>query len=83
MSFPALPNEHALAVLFMTALAQYLFTREKIPLESSSLFVLVALVLGFEVFPFTGTAGVVDPVDFFHGFRMWHVLQVPHITGVY
>ena len=50
---------------------------------TSSLFVLVALVLGFEVFPFTGTAGVVDPVDFFHGFRMWHLLQVPHITGVY
>ena len=46
MNFPALPNEHALGVLLMTALALYLFTREKIPLESSSLFVLVALVIG-------------------------------------
>jgi di/tricarboxylate transporter len=68
MNFPALPNEHALGVLLMTALALYLFTREKIPLESSSLFVLVALVTGFEIFPYTGEAGKVDPVDFFHGF---------------
>ena len=68
MNFPALPNEHALAVLLMTALALYLFTREKIPLESSSLFILVALVVGFEVFPFANESGVVNPVEFFHGF---------------
>ncbi len=68
MNFPALPNEHALGVLLMTALALYLFTRERIPLESSSLFVLVALVIGFEVFPFHNESGQLETVEFFHGF---------------
>ncbi len=68
MDFPALPNEHAVAILVLTGVALYLFTREKIPLESSSLFVLVALVVGFELFPYdTGTERL-NPVDFFHGF---------------
>ncbi|NIP17706.1 MAG: SLC13 family permease, partial [Xanthomonadales bacterium] len=57
-----------MAMLLMTALALYLFTREKIPLESSSLFVLVALVIGFEVFPFESEAGRLEPIEFFHGF---------------
>jgi di/tricarboxylate transporter len=55
-------------MLLMTALALYLFTREKIPLESSSLFVLVVVVIGFQLFPFENEAGRVEPVDFFHGF---------------
>jgi len=33
---PPLPNEHALAVLALTVVALYLFTRERIPLETSS-----------------------------------------------
>ena len=45
MYFPDLPNPHALAALAMTVLALILFTREKIPLESTSLFVLVTLFL--------------------------------------
>jgi di/tricarboxylate transporter len=68
MNFPALPNEHALAVLMLTGLALYLFTREKIPLESSSLFVLVTLVIGFELFPLRAGTETLDPVEFFHGF---------------
>ncbi len=52
MDFPVIPNLHALAVLLLTVLALILFTREKIALESSSLFVLVVLVVGFELFPF-------------------------------
>ena len=44
MPFPALPNDHALAMLLMTVVALFLFTRERIPLQSSSLFVLVSLV---------------------------------------
>ncbi|HET6592590.1 MAG TPA: SLC13 family permease [Xanthomonadales bacterium] len=68
MAFPDLPNVHALAVLLLTMLALVLFTRERIPLESSSLFVLVALIIGFELFPFSGPFGQVDPADFFHGF---------------
>jgi len=68
MVFPDIPNVHALAVLLLTVLALFLFTREKIPLESSSLFILVTLIIGFELFPFKGPFGEVRPTDFFHGF---------------
>jgi len=62
------PNVHALAVLFLTVLALVLFTREKIPLESSSFFILLCLSVGFELFPFHTDSGVIHAVDFFSGF---------------
>ena len=68
MDFPIIPNAHALATLLMTGVALFLFTREKIPLETSSLAILVTLVIGFEVFPFASSRGSIDPVDFFYGF---------------
>jgi di/tricarboxylate transporter len=68
MALPDIPNLHALSVLLLTVLALFLFTREKIPLESSSLFVLVALIVGFELFPFTSPFGMISAADFFHGF---------------
>ncbi len=68
MTVPPLPNHHALAVLALTGVALVLFTREKIPLETSSLLVLVTLVLGFEIFPYGNTDGVLRAVDFFQGF---------------
>jgi di/tricarboxylate transporter len=68
MNIPPLPNQHALAVLLMTVLALLLFSREKIPLESSSLFVLAALVTGFEIFPFRSESGWLEATEFFHGF---------------
>jgi di/tricarboxylate transporter len=68
MLLPDIPNAHALAVLLLTVLALFLFTRERIPLESTSLFVLVTLIVGFELFPFGGPLGNLQATDFFHGF---------------
>lgn len=68
MNFPSLPNAHALAVMLLTLVALYLFTRERLPLESTSLAVLVALTVGFEVFPFSSGGRVLHGVDFFLGF---------------
>jgi len=68
MIFPVIPNPHALAMLLMTGVALFLFTRERIPLESSSLAILVILVTGFEIFPYDGPRGAIDPLDFFQGF---------------
>ncbi|MDX1460930.1 MAG: SLC13 family permease, partial [Xanthomonadales bacterium] len=68
MSFPIIPNEHALAVLLLTAAALFLFTRERIPLETSSLLVLVLLVVGFELFPFHQGDVELDTQRFFYGF---------------
>ncbi|WP_144392342.1 SLC13 family permease [Pleionea sediminis] len=67
---PAVPNNHALAVLLLTVFALYLFRREDIPLETSCLGVLLTLIIGFEVFPFIpeGRDNVVKATDFFSGF---------------
>jgi len=62
------PNMHALAVLLLTLLALFFFTREKIPLESSSFLVLIVLAAGFELFPFEADGGVLHAVEFFQGF---------------
>jgi len=68
MDFPQIPNTHALVMLLMTGVALFLFTREKIRLESSSLAVLVTLVIGFELFPYSGPRGPIEPMTFFYGF---------------
>lgn len=61
-------NPHAYAVLGLTLLALFLFTRESIPLESSSLFILCLLVLGFQLFPYTGPEGTFNATDLYAGF---------------
>lgn len=68
MDFPQVPNTHALVMLLMTGVALFLFTREKIRLESSSLAILVMVVVGFEIFPFEGARGAIEPMTFFYGF---------------
>nr|WP_321514153.1 SLC13 family permease [uncultured Pseudodesulfovibrio sp.] len=68
MIFPPPPNPHALAVLGLTAVALILFSREKISLESSSLFILAILAVGFEVFPFQAEGKEFHAVNFFMGF---------------
>jgi di/tricarboxylate transporter len=68
LTLPPPPNAHALAVLILAVVALILFTREKIPLESSSFLVLIGLAVGFEVFPFQVDGGVLHSVDFFRGF---------------
>ncbi|MEZ5540559.1 MAG: SLC13 family permease [Pseudomonadota bacterium] len=65
---PPLPAPHALAVLLLTALALFLFTRDRIPLETSSLAVLVLLTVGFEWFPYRDAQGTLHTVEFFSGF---------------
>jgi di/tricarboxylate transporter len=68
VNFPAIPNAHAAAVMALTLLALVLFSRDRIPLESSSLFILCLLAVGFQLVPFETSTGVVQASDFFHGF---------------
>lgn len=66
---PILVDAHGWAVLILTAVALILFTRDNIPLESSSLAILIILVTGFTLFPYTKDGEVVlGAVDFFAGF---------------
>lgn len=52
----------------LTLIALYLFSRESIAIETSSLTVIAVLTVGFSLFPYEGTAGPFDPLRFFAGF---------------
>jgi hypothetical protein len=58
------PDPHAIAMMALTVLALYLFTRDRIPLELTSLGLVAVLAMGFALFPYGG----VRPADFFTGF---------------
>ena len=62
------PDAHGIAVLVLTVVALFLFTRDRIPLESSSLIVLILLVAGFQLFPYERGGTALGPVEFFAGF---------------
>ncbi len=68
MNIPDLPNYHALAMLLITMIALYFFRRDDIPLETSSLAVLVILCLVFTVFPFEINGKHLEPSSLFFGF---------------
>jgi len=60
----AAPSAHAIAMLVLTGVALYLFTREQLPLELSSLGLLALLTVGFSLFPHPEVA----PTELFYGF---------------
>ncbi|MCZ6458053.1 MAG: SLC13 family permease [Gammaproteobacteria bacterium] len=60
----AAPNAHAIATMLLTVLALWLFTRDRIPLELSSLGLIALLATGFSLFPFAD----IKPTNFFRGF---------------
>ena len=61
---PDLPNPHASAMLVMTLIALYGFSRDNWRLEITSLSLLVVLVVGFTLFPFADF----NPSRLFSGF---------------
>jgi len=66
---PTTIDVHGVAVLILTVVALALFTRDRIPLESSSLAILILLVGGFTLFPYERNGEVlVNAIDFFAGF---------------
>jgi len=61
-------NAHAYGVIAFTLLAFFLFTRERIPIPVTSLFVVAALGLGFHLFPYSGTHGSIGVTQIFSAF---------------
>lgn len=61
---PQIPDPHAIVIIVLTAVTMFLFTRERIPLETTGLGVVLILVLMFYFFPYPG----VQPADFFFNF---------------
>lgn len=54
--------------MVLTVAALFLFSRQRISLESSGLAVLTALVVGFEIFPYDSPTGRLGSTDFLAGF---------------
>jgi len=65
---PVSPDAHTFAVLLLVAVALILFTRERLPLETSCLVILIALVVGFEIFPYQRNGVTLHTGEFFLGF---------------
>ena len=62
------PDAHGIAVIVLIIAALFLFTRDKLPLESTSLAVIVSLAVGFHLFPYESDGVQVVPADFLAGF---------------
>jgi len=61
-------NSHAIAVMSLTLFAFILFTKDKFPIETSSLIIIVALTVGFSLFPYIDNNEALHPLEFFSGF---------------
>jgi len=59
---------HAIAVLGLTVFAFAMFAFERLPIETTSLLVLVLLSAGFQLVPYVHDGVRLSPVDFFFGF---------------
>jgi len=62
------PSFHAIVVMTIVVIALFLFAKEGLPLASSSLFILVILIVFFELFPFETESRVISAKHFFSGF---------------
>jgi di/tricarboxylate transporter len=66
---PPPPDPHGIAIMVLAVVALILFSRDRIPMETSALAVLGVLVTGFELFPYLVPEGrLVRPADFLAGF---------------
>jgi len=62
-------DPHAIWALGLTVVALILFTRERIPLETSSLLVIALLAVSFQLYPYEVSPGqFLKPISFFEGF---------------
>ncbi len=59
---------HAWFVMLLVVLALFLFANEKLPIASSSLFILILLLLVFQIFPYQTAQGAYPPEQFLTGF---------------
>jgi di/tricarboxylate transporter len=65
---PPFPDSHALFAMLATALALWLFTRDRLPLEASGLAVLALLVIVFQLFPYQTDDAALTPRLLLEGF---------------
>ena len=62
---PDLPETHAIFVMILTVFGIYLFSRDWISIESSSLTILAILVASFYLFPYSFNGNQINPIELF------------------
>jgi di/tricarboxylate transporter len=66
---PAPPDPHGIAIMLLAVTALFLFSRDRIPMETSALVILGVLIVGFELFPLDTPAGrTLNATSFLAGF---------------
>jgi di/tricarboxylate transporter len=66
---PPPPDPHGIAIMLLAVVALALFSRDRIPMETSALLLLGLLVAGFELIPYVAPDGTpVRATDFLAGF---------------
>ena len=70
-------DSHGIAIMLLAVVALALFSRDRIPMETSALLLLGVLVTGFELFPYVSPQGTqVRATDFLAGFGNAALLTV-------
>ncbi|MHB8253966.1 MAG: SLC13 family permease [Acidiferrobacter sp.] len=80
--WPEIPNHHALFVLILTGSALLLFSSERVPLETSALGVLAALVLVFALVPFAPHHHPFLAIRLFYGFSNPALIAVVALMAI-
>lgn len=62
------PDAHGIGVLLLIVVALFLFTRDRLAIETSSLFVLITLIVGFQLFPYDVDGVPLGAKEFLSGF---------------
>jgi di/tricarboxylate transporter len=66
---PPPPDPHGIAIMLLAVVALFLFSRDRIPMETSALVVLGVLIVGFELFPYQSPTGqTISTATFLAGF---------------
>ncbi|MFU8894756.1 MAG: SLC13 family permease [Gammaproteobacteria bacterium] len=66
---PPPPDPHGIAIMLLAVIALFLFSRDRIPMETSALAILAVLIVGFELFPYESPTGrTLTTANFLAGF---------------
>ena len=66
---PPPPDPHGIAIMLLAVVALFLFSRDRIPMETSALVILAVLIVGFELFPYVSPTGrTLTTANFLAGF---------------
>jgi len=66
---PPPPDPHGIAIMLLAVVALFLFSRDRIPMETSAIAVLAVLIVGFELFPYVSPTGrTITTAEFLAGF---------------